>query len=57
MGKFLRNSFSHPVLALGSTMLWGVIEWFALQSSRRPPQSKRVSVLNPRSGRKVDLTH
>jgi len=28
----------HPTLAIGSTLLWGVLEFFALQRSRRANQ-------------------
>jgi len=31
----MRRFISHPALALGSTLLWGVIELLALLRSRR----------------------
>jgi hypothetical protein len=31
----MRRFITHPVLALGSTLLWGVIELLALLRSRR----------------------
>ncbi|HEX6736065.1 MAG TPA: hypothetical protein VF096_14755 [Azonexus sp.] len=36
MPILLRKTLSHPLLALGSTMLWGLIELVALNRYRRP---------------------
>ena len=57
MGKFFRNTLSHPALALGSTVLWGLIECFALLGSRRSTPSRRVKLLNSQPGGKANLTH
>ncbi len=35
MHKLFRKTISHPALALGSTVLWGLLEFIALQRSRR----------------------
>lgn len=35
MRNFFRQAISYPVLAVGSTVLWGLIEFIALQGSRR----------------------
>ncbi len=34
MRNFISRAISHPVLSLGSTVLWGLLEMFALQRSR-----------------------
>jgi hypothetical protein len=34
MHKLTRRVFAHPVLALGSTVLWGIVEFVALCRSR-----------------------
>ena len=34
MGGLLRKTISHPALALGSTLLWGLVEFLALSRSR-----------------------
>lgn len=34
MSRPLRHALSHPALALGSTVLWGAIEFVALCRSR-----------------------
>jgi hypothetical protein len=39
MRAAIRNLLSHPALALGSTVLWGVIELVALLRSRRLARS------------------
>jgi len=31
----IRDTFVHPMLALGSTLLWGIVEFIALQRSHR----------------------
>ena len=36
MYKTLQKSLTHPLLALGSTLLWGVVELVALNRRRRP---------------------
>ncbi|WP_422899084.1 hypothetical protein [Propionivibrio sp.] len=41
MRNLFRNTISHPALALGSTLLWGLVEFMALQNSRRAARSKR----------------
>lgn len=35
MRSSLRRTFTYPILALGSTVLWGIIEFVAL-NRRRP---------------------
>ena len=35
MSYLLRRTISHPALALGSTLLWGLVEVLALARSRR----------------------
>jgi hypothetical protein len=35
MSMTIRKMLTHPVLALGSTVLWGLIEFFALNRMRR----------------------
>jgi len=34
MQYLMRKVFAHPVLALGSTVLWGIVEFAALCRSR-----------------------
>jgi len=34
MGLVVRRMITHPALALGSTVLWGVVELLALTRSR-----------------------
>ena len=41
MRDFFRRAFSHPALALGSTVLWGLIELMALHSARRALRTSR----------------
>jgi hypothetical protein len=31
----IRKMLTHPILALGSTVIWGLIEFFALNRMRR----------------------
>jgi hypothetical protein len=57
MGKFFRNTLSHPALALGSTMLWGLIECFALMGSRRSTPSRRIKASKALPGNEVNPTH
>jgi hypothetical protein len=35
MLKTIRKSIAHPALAIGSTLLWGVVEFVALQRAMR----------------------
>lgn len=35
MSRLIRRTLTHPLLAVGSTLLWGVIELFALNRLRR----------------------
>lgn len=35
MYRAIRKTLSHPALALGSTVLWGIIELIALYRARR----------------------
>jgi hypothetical protein len=30
----IRRLITHPALALGSTVLWGMVEWWALSRAR-----------------------
>ncbi len=41
MRDLFRKTISHPALALGSTLLWGLIEFIALQSSRLTRRASR----------------
>lgn len=34
MRNFFRRAVSYPLLSVGSTVLWGLIEFIALQGSR-----------------------
>ena len=43
MRDLFRRTFSHPALALGSTLLWGLIELLALQGARRAGRTSRSS--------------
>jgi hypothetical protein len=43
MRDAVRKVFSHPVLALGSTLLWGFVELGALWRSRRARARKHVT--------------
>lgn len=40
MRIFFLKTISHPILAFGGTLLWGLIEFIALQKSRRSTRSK-----------------
>jgi hypothetical protein len=33
--RLIRRSVSHPLLSIGSVLLWGLLEFAALQRSRR----------------------
>jgi len=35
MYNIFRKTITHPALALGSTVLWGIVELIALQRSHR----------------------
>jgi len=35
MRASMHETFFNPAFALGSTLLWGIVEFFALQRSRR----------------------
>ena len=35
MHELMRKAIAHPALALGSTLLWGLLELVALQRLRR----------------------
>ncbi|MDB5815423.1 MAG: hypothetical protein JWN23_2540 [Rhodocyclales bacterium] len=35
MLRKIRKTIAHPALAIGSTLLWGVVEFVALQRSAR----------------------
>jgi hypothetical protein len=41
MRDLFRKTISHPALALGSTVLWGLVEFMALQGSRRRRRAQR----------------
>lgn len=51
MNQLLRRTITHPMLAIGSTILWGVVEFIALQRSRRASaaaaRSKTLAALRP----------
>jgi len=38
VGTKFRDAFAHPLLAFGSTLLWGIVEFIALQRSQRAPR-------------------
>lgn len=40
MRDLFRKTISHPILALGSTVLWGLLEFIALQGSRRAARTR-----------------
>lgn len=41
MQSLLRKSITHPALALGSTLLWGLVEFVALCRSRWAGRMRR----------------
>ena len=41
MRDLLRRTISYPALALGSTLLWGLLEFMALQSARWTTRADR----------------
>jgi hypothetical protein len=41
MRNIFRRTIAHPALALGSTVLWGLVEFMALQKSRRTARKHR----------------
>ena len=47
MGIPIRKDFFHPALALGSTLLWGILEFIALQRSHR--RARQSHSLMPRN--------
>ncbi|MCX7162978.1 MAG: hypothetical protein WCI19_15825 [Betaproteobacteria bacterium] len=43
MYPLFRKLIAHPALAIGSTLLWGMVELIALQRTRRQaPPSRRL---------------
>jgi len=42
MRTFFRKTISRSVLAFGGTLLWGLVEFIALQKSRRSTRSKQA---------------
>lgn len=40
MYKALRKTLAHPLLAIGSTVLWGIVELVALNRPARAGKSK-----------------
>lgn len=38
MSNYFRRAVTHPMLAIGSTLLWGIVELVALQRSRTLPR-------------------
>ena len=42
MRTFFRKTISHPILAFGGTLLWGLIEFIALQKLRRSTRPKQA---------------
>lgn len=40
MHNLIRKTFSHPALAIGSTVLWGIIELLALSRCHRAGRNK-----------------
>lgn len=43
MRHIVSRAISHPALSLGSTLLWGLLEFVALQRSRRNCHHKERS--------------
>lgn len=41
----LRRAISHPALSIGSAVLWGMLEFIALQRSRLGHRSRRHAPL------------
>ncbi len=41
MRSLIRSTMTHPALALGSTVLWGLVEFMALWRSRWLTRSHR----------------
>ncbi len=39
MRDIIRKTITHPALALGSTLLWGLVEFMALRRPRRLPRN------------------
>jgi hypothetical protein len=42
MRKLFRKTISHPLRVFGGSLLWGLVEFIALQKSRRSPRSKQA---------------
>jgi len=42
MRNLFRKTITHPALALGSTVLWGLVEFMALHRSQRAARAKRM---------------
>ena len=42
MRNLFRKTITHPALALGGTVLWGFVEFMALQKSRRAARANRA---------------
>lgn len=41
MRNFFRETISHPVRVFGGSLLWGLVEFMALQKCRRSMRPKR----------------
>lgn len=42
MRTTLRNAFANPALAIGSALLWGIVELIALQRARKESPRHRL---------------
>ena len=42
MRELFRRTITHPAMALGGTVLWGLVEFVALQRSHRAAREKRA---------------
>lgn len=41
MNPIIQKAISHPVISLGTAILWGLLEFMALQRLRRDSRRKR----------------
>lgn len=48
MRKIIRHAISYPAMALGGALLWGIVEFVALQRARRKVARERVRWPRPR---------
>ncbi len=41
MNHIIQKAISHPVISLGTAILWGILEFMALQRLRREDRRRR----------------